>query len=88
MNKLDKISNTLDKIETKVSTTSTTSNNGIGFCGLLGVVFITLKLLGIINWSWWWVLAPIWIPSAIVIAIVIIIFVCIAMADVIDSKRD
>lgn len=45
----------------------TNSSSGIGFTGLLTIVFITLKLLHIIAWSWWWVLAPIWISAAIVI---------------------
>jgi ABC-type nickel/cobalt efflux system permease component RcnA len=34
---------------------------GVGFTGLLTIVFITLKLCGVINWSWWWVLSPLWI---------------------------
>lgn len=37
---------------------NTTVSCGIGFTGLLTIVFIVLKLLNIINWSWWWVLAP------------------------------
>lgn len=41
-----------------------TASGGIGFCGLLAIVFITLKLIGVISWSWIWVLAPIWIPLA------------------------
>lgn len=41
------------------------TSGGIGFCGLLAIVFITLKLIGVISWSWLWVLAPIWIPMAI-----------------------
>lgn len=44
---------------------STSSSSGIGFCGLLTIVFITLKLIGQIDWSWWWVLSPIWIPLAV-----------------------
>lgn len=44
---------------------SSSSSSGIGFTGLLVVVFITLKLLGKISWSWWWVLSPIWICAAI-----------------------
>lgn len=39
----------------------------IGFCGLLTVVFIVLKLTSVIAWSWWWVLAPAWIPATIII---------------------
>ncbi len=33
--------------------------------GLLGVAFIVLKLMGYITWSWWWVLAPFWVPMVI-----------------------
>ena len=46
------------------------SSGGIGFFGLLTIVFITLKLIGTIDWPWVWVLSPIWIPIALVIAIV------------------
>jgi membrane protein YdbS with pleckstrin-like domain len=52
------------------------SSTGIGFCGLLTIVFITLKLLGITavaGWSWWWVLSPLWIGFAITIAILLVI---------------
>ena len=34
-----------------------TTAGGIGFCGLLAVAFIVLKLTGVINWSWLWVLS-------------------------------
>lgn len=42
------------------------NSSGIGFLGLLAIVFIVLKLTGYIAWSWWWVLAPIWIPIIVV----------------------
>lgn len=52
-----------------------TSNNsqsgGIGFLGLLCIVFIVLKLTKVIAWSWWWVLSPIWIPFGIAIVALI-----------------
>lgn len=48
--------------------------NGIGFFGLLAIVFITLKLTGYIAWSWWWVLAPLWIPICFVIVFMIFAF--------------
>ena len=47
-------------------------NIGVGFGGLLGLLFIALKLMGHIDWSWWWVLAPIWGPIALVTVIIII----------------
>ena len=46
---------------------------GLGVCDVLGIVFIVLKLVGVISWSWWWVLAPFWIPLAIVILFAIIL---------------
>lgn len=45
---------------------------GISFTGLLTIVFIILKLTNVIDWSWWWVTAPIWIPLSIGIAIIVI----------------
>lgn len=59
---------------------STRKSGGIGVCGLLTVLFIALKLTGYIAWSWWWVLAPIWIPWAIILGILAIVLsvACIA----------
>jgi len=45
--------------------TQANNNGGIGFVGLLTVLFIALKLTGVIAWSWWWVLSPIWISFII-----------------------
>ena len=50
----------------------TTSGN-FPFLAILGLIFITLKLCSVISWSWWWVLAPIWGPAVIVVAIILII---------------
>ena len=47
-------------------------NYGIGFTGLLAIVFIVLKLTNVIEWSWVWVLSPIWIPIAIYIFVLLI----------------
>ena len=49
------------------------SSDGIGFVGVLQIIFIVLKLCGVIDWSWGWVLAPMWI-SALLITIILIIF--------------
>lgn len=54
---------------------STVSVHGIGFCGLLTIAFIVLKLIGKITWSWIWVLAPMWIPTALWLLAIIIVFV-------------
>jgi hypothetical protein len=53
-------------------------NSGIGFWGLLLIIFIVCKLGGfgrIAEWSWVWVLAPFWIPSIIAIIIMIILLI-------------
>jgi hypothetical protein len=49
------------------------SSGGIGFFGLLTIVFIVLKLCHVITWSWIWVLSPIWIPVFVGIIILLII---------------
>lgn len=48
-------------------------SSGIGFSGLLTIVFIVLKLTSVIHWSWWWVLAPLWIPLAILLGAAVIL---------------
>lgn len=45
---------------------------GIGFAGLLTIVFIVLKLTAVISWSWLWVLSPLWIDFALVIVMAIV----------------
>ncbi len=62
------------------STTSSSSGGGIGFAGLLAIVFIVLKLTGFIAWSWLWVLAPLWIPLAIVLLIGLVAVIVIALS--------
>lgn len=59
---------------------SQTQSGGIGFFGLLTIVFITLKLTGYIAWSWWWVLAPLWMPLAVALGILTIVLLIAALA--------
>jgi len=49
------------------------------FCSLLAIVFITLKLLDYIHWSWVWVLAPLWIPFGIWLIIFLVIIIIAAV---------
>ena len=62
-----------------MSDNKTTASSGIGFSGLLTILFIALKLTGVIAWSWWWVLAPIWIPFVIVVLVLIVVDIAIAV---------
>ena len=68
----------------KENKTNTTVSGGIGFCGLLTIVFIVLKLLGKITWSWIWVLAPLWIE----LIITIIILIIMAIVVLVLKRRD
>lgn len=71
----------------------TSSSSGIGFFGLLTIVFIVLKLTGYIDWSWIWVLAPMWISMLIgstillVVSIVLIILNKDDLIELIKSKN-
>ena len=55
-----------------------TNKSQLGFLKLLSIVFITLKLCRVIDWSWWFVLAPLWINIAIFI-VVIVVFIALGM---------
>lgn len=58
---------------------------GINFFGLLTIVFITLKLLDKITWSWLWVLSPLWIPTCIILIIFFIIIFSAVILSIIKS---
>lgn len=51
----------------------TTVSGGIGFIGLLTIAFIVLKLIGVITWSWVWVLSPVWISAVIYVVVVLMV---------------
>lgn len=59
------------------SSSSSSSGGGVGFAGLLTVLFIGLKLTGYITWPWIWVLSPLWIGALIAIAIPLIAFIIV-----------
>ena len=49
-----------------------TASGGLSFGGVLTLTFIILKLTGNIDWSWWWVLSPIWIPILLVVIVFLV----------------
>ena len=53
-----------------------------GFFTLFGIVFIVLKLMGTINWSWWLVLLPIYGPICIVLSVLIVLILLAIWANV------
>ena len=69
---------------------SVRGSSGISLSGLTFIVFLVLKLCGVIDWSWWWVTAPLWGPFALLIAglfIYIMIAAIIALVRYCIRKR-
>lgn len=54
---------------------------GIGLGTILFIVFLVLKLTETIDWSWWWVTAPLWIPIGLVVALTVLLGVLSAIFD-------
>lgn len=62
-----------------MSDENNSNSGGIGILGLLGVLFVGLKLTGFIDWSWWWVTSPFWGGVALWLAFVIVMFIGAAL---------
>jgi hypothetical protein len=62
------------------------SSGSISVIGLLGAVLVVLKLLGKIDISWWLVLAPFWLPAAIIILILLVVLAVAGILDWSDNK--
>jgi len=58
-----------------MSNQSNTHSGGIGFLGLLTILFIGLKLTGYITWSWWWVLSPLWLGFVVALGFIALVFI-------------
>ena len=63
---------------------TSTRTAGISTLGLLGVLFVGLKLTGYISWPWLWVTAPFWAPAAAVIAILAVLLVLIGILKLLE----
>ena len=63
----------------------TVTSGGIGFTGLLTLVFIVLKLCNVITWNWWWVLSPLWISAGLTLLIVVGVFIAALILDTVDK---
>lgn len=64
----------------RMATSSKSSRGGVGFCGALFIAFLVLKLLDKIDWSWWLVSAPLWIPAAVILAFFLLACVVSALS--------
>ena len=65
----------------------TVVNRGVTPLSLLGIAFIVLKVMGQITWSWWWVLAPFWIPVVIAVTVLLFVLLMIAIIASKDAKK-
>jgi len=64
-----------------------TSSTSTGFLSILSILFIGLKLGGVITWSWWWVLAPLWGGMALLLAIIAVVIVVLGIISVVKKSR-
>jgi hypothetical protein len=62
-----------------MSSKSNSSGGGLGCGGVIQVIFIVLKLLNLIDWSWWWVMSPTLIDIAFAVILLIIFLLAAAM---------
>ena len=63
------------------------SGSGIGVLGLMGVLFVGLKLAGVIDWSWWWVTAPFWGGFALFLALFLVVLLVTVIKDADGVRR-
>ena len=63
-----------------------TQSSGVGFLGLLALLFIGLKLVGVIDWSWWWVTSPLWGAPVFIIVLAIAVFLVATIAELVGRK--
>lgn len=67
-----------------MSNNTVVQKSSIGIFGWMFLIFLTLKLVGIISWSWWWVTAPLWGP---LVLFAVIFTICVAIVYVRENKK-
>ncbi|UVX28965.1 hypothetical protein A1p_00033 [Klebsiella phage VLCpiA1p] len=60
----------------------------MGICSVLGLIFVTLKLTGVIAWSWLWVLLPFWGPIAVFVLFVVLVVPVCTLLGIAKAKRE
>lgn len=71
-----------------MSASSGNTGGGIGFAGMLTILFIGLKLTNNIDWPWLWVLSPLWITAGVLLAILVICLFVLGVLKFIETKAD
>jgi hypothetical protein len=77
----------LDLRSENMSEDSGKASGGIGFCGLLTIVLVTLKLIGKTSISWWWVFSPIWLPTIAFFAVASLVIICAMIMAVVKGEK-
>lgn len=60
---------------------------GNGFCGLLFITFLVLKLTHVIDWSWWWITAPLWVPIGAVATLFVVLTIIYYILSTTNSTK-
>jgi hypothetical protein len=63
------------------------NSNGLSLSLTVFVVFLTLKLSGVIDWSWWWVTSPLWLPFAVVLVVIGIVSIFTLITVLINDRN-
>lgn len=66
---------------------SAAATGGLSFMSLLGLIFITLKLCGVVNWSWWIVLLPLYGPAVVVLAIIAVLLSVMGVIALAEKRK-
>lgn len=61
--------------------------SGLGLSSVLTIIFVVLKLCGLIDWSWLWVLSPTWISIGLTVVLILILFVCVKISNWMDKRN-
>lgn len=71
-----------------MSNATVTRGGGLGLSGALFLVFLVLKLIGEISWSWWWVTSPLWIPWVVFFTVLVVALILTGVLNLFESKAN
>lgn len=64
-----------------------TASSGLGFCDVLTLIFVVLKLVHVIDWPWIWVLSPLWIGLVIGLFVILVVLIVSAVSTIKDNRH-
>lgn len=69
-----------------MSSSDSTKSSGLGLSSILTIIFVLCKLFGVIDWSWWWVFSPVWIPLTVILIGVLIYFIIMFIVEYLNNR--